>query len=141
MLRKEDCFAWPVYWKTKILLLLLDMPFCALRMDKNMREQSYLWTMFKHLKLLSFSPSVRQASSGTSGIVFKQRQPPKRLRVKVSVATRERGFCLLLSLLKAKFCMGRYVCIWYIYIYIYNVFRNYSWRYPVPNCLWGLDLW
>lgn len=76
VLRKEDCFACPVYLKKKILLLLLDMPFCALRMDKKMREQSYLWTLFKHLKLLSFSPSIRQASLGTSGIVLKQRHPP-----------------------------------------------------------------
>lgn len=26
---------------------------------KKVREQSYLWTTFQHLKLLSFSPSVR----------------------------------------------------------------------------------
>lgn len=42
----------------------------------KMREKSCLWTTFHHLKLLSFSPSIRQClMQGPSGIVSKQRHP------------------------------------------------------------------
>lgn len=81
-----------------------------------MREQSYLWTMFKHLKLLSFSPSIRQASSGTSGIVLKQRHPPECLRVKESFSCHKgKRFLFAFVFTKSKVLYGK-ICMYLIYI-------------------------
>ena len=67
-----------------------------------MKDKSYFWTMFKYLKLLSFSLPVN-ASLGSNWHCVKTKTPSEHLKGNASLSCHiGQRFCLLLSLQKAQ---------------------------------------